>query len=249
MSTPTRVTIIPASGKATRIGGLPKFLLPMPPEEGIAVPERGFFSLLDFHIGYGLEFSELILLASRPENATLLEPYLQPGRVELLSMATDTMTETVMRATATCPCDETLVLMPDTFFESEFSPSTMKLNSDEILSVGAWGVSPSQVGSVGQIGLVADGVGHRVVSHEDKSENSKLPWVWGAMNLGRTAIARLDRDFPHIGYVLTEVLQDAESRLKIGARTFTGQYIDCGTPAGYFRAVQARLDSGGSRLK
>jgi hypothetical protein len=237
----SRVCIIPASGKAVRLGGLPKFLLPLPVAAPKGAPARGFTTLLDLHIAYGREFAELVIIATRPENVELIRPYLVPGHVELMALETETMAETVIRSTKACAFDETLVLMPDTYFTNGFAPAKMSLLPGEHLSVAAWKVSPGQIGSVGQIGLLSENGRHFIQSHQDKDPTSELPWVWGAMNLSKTARDLLEPENPHIGYVITRLLADNASATSLGARIFEGDYVDCGTAASYFRAVAGLL--------
>ena len=234
---PSRVCIIPASGKALRLGGLPKFLLPLPVEAPRGAPVRGFTTLLDLHIAWGLEFSELVVIATRPENTKLMGPYLVPGQVELMALETETMAETIMRSANISFFDETLVLMPDTYFTKGFAPTKMSLLPGEYLSVAAWNVSSNQIGSVGQIGLGSENGRHFIESHQDKDPTSKLPWVWGAMNLSREAMGFLEQEDPHIGYVLSRILTREPSTTSLGARIFDGDYVDCGTATSYFRTV------------
>jgi hypothetical protein len=204
------------------------------------MPVRGFTTLLDLHIAYGLDFAEVVVIATRPENVELIRPYLIPGHVELLALETETMTETVSRSAKICAVDETLVLMPDTYFTNGFAPARMSLVPGEHLSVAAWRVSPSQIGSVGQIGVRSDNGRDFIELHQDKDPSSQLPWVWGAMNLSRTALEFLEQQDPHIGYVIAKLLTRDPSTIALGARLFEGEYVDCGVAANYFQVI-ARL--------
>lgn len=241
-----KLTLIPAAGLATRLGGLPKFLLPIPGRNVEFAPNKGveLQTLLAKHIGYARKFSELCIILTRPENAHLISPYLEPNSVEMLALTTNTMTETVLRATRIIPAKETLILMPDTFFSKDFDPLVMALSADELASVAVWPIRKEQIGTVGQVKLSELALPHpRVIEHQDKSEESNLPWLWGAMNLSPRALQNLKEGMPHIGYLLDIVLSkklETETYC-VGARIQNGDYFDCGTPQGYFSLVSRCL--------
>jgi hypothetical protein len=229
-----RLVIIPAAGTATRMGGLPKFLLP-----STGGNHRKSFSqassLLQQHINYGHDFADLVMIVTRPENAHLLNAYTIPNRVEMLVMETKTMTETILRASSVCNAKENLVLMPDTYFSEGFEASSMTLKDSETAAVGLWKIRKEQIGTVGQIDcqFTHNGDGF-VTKHEDKNSDCEFPFLWGTMNISSFGIGLLNETMPHVGYLISKLLEINQPSLHVGARFQKGDYLDCGTPQGYF---------------
>lgn len=234
-----RLTVIPAAGTATRMGTLPKFLLPTIEKANDQEINSRITTLLQKHIEYGLDFSDLVILATRPENAYLMKSYLVPNKVELLVMETHSMAETVIRVAKVCEAGENLILMPDSYFSKGFRASDMALRRSEVASLGAWRILPEQIGSVGQIEFVTDIEDQLFVSeHSDKDPNCKFQFLWGAMNISALGIEMLNDSMPHVGYLISKLLQENNSNSKVGVRLQSGDYIDCGTPLGYFNHLK-----------
>ena len=230
-----KLTIIPAAGTATRMGTLPKFLLPTVDKANNKENNSRVTTLLHKHIEYGLNFSDLVILATRPENSYLMKSYVVPNKVELLVMETNSMAETVIRVAEICKSEENLILMPDSYFSNGFSASDMALRKSETASLGVWRILPEQIGSVGQIEFVTESEDQLFVSkHIDKDLNCKFKFLWGAMNISALGITMLTESMPHVGYLISKLLQENNSNSKIGVRLQNGDYIDCGSPLGYF---------------
>jgi UTP-glucose-1-phosphate uridylyltransferase len=217
------------------MGGLPKFLLPSTGTKNQAYSGHGLNSLLEQHINYGLEFADTVVIATRPENAFLLKPFLRPKRVELIAMETLTMAETIIRVSSLVQAAQNLVLMPDTHFSGNFNSKEMALVGTECISVALWRIKPHQIGSVGQIEV---GVDERenlfVTKHLDKKPDCTFPYLWGAMNISDEGMALIEESMPHCGYLISKLIENIDSNNRVGARLQEGEYHDCGTPEGYF---------------
>jgi len=234
-----KVHLIPAAGTATRMGGIPKFLLPTnQPGNSPAVDENGKTeTLLDYHVGLGLRSCDRTIIASRPENMMALQKYLIPGKVEAMCMETSTMSETISRMVGVVRAEIYFVTMPDTYFlGSDFELNRIMPNqtSGELVSLAAWDIVPKQIGSVGQVQLDKHGI---VVKHQDKSKDSSLPLVWGAIAFQSEAEQFIDPQTPHIGYLIDSARRAGHD--VVGMR-FSGQYLDCGTPQGYLDLVTGK---------
>ena len=118
------------------MGTLPKFLLPTVDKANDQENNFRITTLLQKHIKCGLDFSDLVILATRPENAYLMKSYLVPSKIELLVMETNSLAETVIRAAEVCKAEENLKLMPDSYFSKGFSASDMALKKSEAASLG-----------------------------------------------------------------------------------------------------------------
>ena len=81
--------ILPAAGSALRMRGIPKFLLPCSPQ---------YRTLLERHLDNLLEYCEIVWIPTRPELVNLLQSLgLSSDRVVIVSLSTQTMTETVLK--------------------------------------------------------------------------------------------------------------------------------------------------------
>lgn len=212
------------------MGGLPKFLLPLPSKNDVNIDSQHALpdTLLGFHVELGLECTDLTLISSRPENMLPLMKYAIPGRVEIVCMETHTMSETVQRMSTMVHSTQYLVTMPDTFFaKSDFKLESLKIDGDEGLRLALWPVKQDQIGSVGQVEIGLDGL---VKKHSDKDPNCEFPQVWGALSFRSESLELIDPSEPHVGFMIPRAL---EQSIAVSGNLIKGEYIDCGTPEGY----------------
>jgi hypothetical protein len=221
--------ILPTAGKATRMRGLPKFLLPAGPE---------YLTLIERHITELLEHCETVWIPTRPEQTILLESLkLSSDRVVVVPMTTSTMTETVLRISAISAAERFLMVMPDTYFAGE-KPYAYLAKSKYSISLATWKIRTDQLGMLGQVKLSETPEG--LVTHaEDKNPHCEYPHSWGAMSFSKQALSFGKPEMPHTGYLLPELL---EAGIDIHAREMDGSYFDCGTPAEYIEMLTSGLD-------
>ena len=171
--------ILPTAGKATRMRGLPKFLLPAGPD---------YLTLIERHVSELLEYCATVWIPTRPEQTILLESLgLSSDRVVVVPMTTDTMTETVMRVAGISGAERFLMVMPDTYFAGE-KPYCYLAESSYPLSVAAWRIRKDQLGKLGQVNLSSTPEGF-VTDAEDKNVDCTYPHSWGAMALDRQTLS------------------------------------------------------------
>ena len=214
------IGLLPAAGLATRMGSLPKFLLPI---------LNGHQSLLDWHLASLLDCTDQVVILTRPENAILLSPWARRSRVSLLVTDTQTMSETVHKAVDICGEEIFVLGMPDTFFHGE-NPYPRLVESSQRgidLSLAVWRIRPEQIGRLGQVDISVDSSIREV---RDKDSQCEFPWAWGAMAFNGDLVQLLPAESPHVGYLIPAVLGStySSSALKI-----SGDYYDCGTPEEY----------------
>jgi UTP-glucose-1-phosphate uridylyltransferase len=212
------VTILPAAGQATRMRGLPKFLLPCGNLDE---------SLLERHIRMSLEVSDLVWISTRPQYAPLLTTLgIQSDRVMVSAMETLTMSQTVRNITDFVDSERFTVIMPDTFFGGD-SPNSNLAESTAPLHLSLWAIREEQRGKLGQVELSDDG---KVISHSDKDPQCRLRFAWGAMSFSKHLASLIDIRDPHVGYLIDSALA---GNYEIGASPVAGSYFDCGTPQEY----------------
>lgn len=214
--------IIPAAGLATRMRGIPKFLLPC---------DSTYNTLIEVHISALLEICETVWIPTRPEMVLLLDSLgLAKDRVVLLPMTTENMTQTVNKVIQVAKTEEFHLVMPDTYFFGEQPYSTLN-QSPNIVDLACWKIREDQKGKLGQV-LIE---GNNVLEMRDKDPNCDFEYSWGALTFNRNLMNYSDPNDPHIGYAVRSALINGES---ITARKMDGKYFDCGTPSEYLNMLQ-----------
>lgn len=209
--------LIPASGSATRMRGLPKFLLPS---------GNGILSLLENHIVNVANFADEILIGLNPMFLDIVqEANLELCGAHIIPMKTATMTETVLNLVNDSKADMFTILMPDTAFGSTDSYKFDLLNSD--LNLKLWKIRNDQFGKLGQVLL---GPTNEVLDLVDKDFNCKYEHAWGALTFNREFTQLLKPEFSHLGYGIVAAL---EAGLLVRADVAEGCFWDCGTPSEY----------------
>jgi len=100
--------IIPAAGMATRMRGIPKFLLPC---------DEVYTSLIEKHLKELIEVCDTIWIPTRPDLVMLLETLgISKDKIVLLPVTTENMSQTVDRVMNISSAEHFCLVMPDTFF-------------------------------------------------------------------------------------------------------------------------------------
>jgi hypothetical protein len=217
--------ILPAAGLASRMRGLPKFLLPC---------DENYTTLIERHIVEMLEVCEMVWIPTRPEQIILLESLgLSSDRVVIVPMTTQTMTQTVIRLCAISGAERFMMVMPDTYFLGE-PPYEYLATSTSEMDLACWPIREEQIGKLGQVLIqgLPEGV---VLESRDKDPNCKWPHSWGAMAFNRGALSSAMTEMPHTGYMIPKLL---ESGVEVRAKVLDGIYFDCGTPREYLHMLE-----------
>lgn len=207
--------ILPAAGLATRIGGIPKFLL----------PSRDGRSLIAEHVQAASDCGT-VLVATRPHFEEFLREHLD-GLAQVIGAVTTTMSETVRVALDMIPEAERVVVgLPDTAVHPWTPYSELLAGLDQgDLVVAAY---PTRSDQAGRLGALRFDDGRRVVEVRDK-DPAVSHWThhWGAIGFRRPVLTEfLDEADPHVGYAL----EAAVSAGRIGhAVHFGEEYFDLGT--------------------
>ncbi len=218
--------IVPAAGMATRMRGIPKFLLPC---------DRSYTTLIENHLREMLKFCETIWIPTRPELVLLLDSLgIAQDRVVVLPIVTNNMTETVQRVLQIASANSFQLIMPDTFFLGETPYETLQ-NDPEIADLACWIIREEQKGKLGQVLTNEHGV---VADMKDKDPTCTYPISWGALTFSRNLEKYMKSDHPHIGYAVKDALLDGGT---VTAQTISGQYFDCGTPDEYLSMLENAL--------
>lgn len=215
------IGLIPCAGSATRIQGLPKYLLPV-----------GDDYLLSRLISSMQEITPSILIGVNPENAGIVGQYKKSAMLHTAKNY-KTMSETVLSCRQFFQLDEiTLFGMPDTFTEDDglYIKLQSALNDGADIAVALFCARPHQHLKAG----MCDTRGNRVVTVIDKPTETTFTRLWGALAWQPVFWQYIQSEDPHVGYALPRAIA---AGLDVRAVRMDGQYFDCGTTAEYFDLV------------
>lgn len=221
--------LIPAAGLASRMRGLPKFLLPI---------DRNYTTLLEVHLlksTQEIENLNNIFIATSPDFLKILKSLnLNIPNLSILKMETSTMNETILNLLEHTDSNYFQLIMPDTYFSGE-QPYGKLNNSPDFCDLALWKIRPEQRGKLGEVDIDLSGVVKNVV---DKNPNSLLNYSWGSISFNSKLKKYIDPQEPHIGYALSNALNNNE---KITTKIINGKYYDCGTPDEYIELLKEVL--------
>jgi len=208
------VGVLPASGKASRIGGIPKFCLPISDER----------SLLQWHVEQMLEVCDEVRVSTRAEWVPIIQN--MDMNIKLIVREPSTMSDAVKFMIGEYN-DTVLIGMPDTYILNApgniYKPLFKDNTADLVL--GVWECGEVLKGRVGQVLVSND----KVIDSEDKVDNCDYPDMWGTMLFRKNMIRYIDAALDHPGKQLKEWISMG---LNIKAVRPGGQYMDIGTLKG-----------------
>ena len=207
------IGVLPASGKASRVGGIPKFCLPISDER----------SLLQWHVEQMLEVCDEVRVSTRAEWVPIIQN--MDMNIKLIVREPSTMSDAVKFMVGEYN-DTVLVGMPDTYIlgaQKNIYKEMMKISGDVIL--GAWECSDDLKGRVGQLLLSGD----KVLSSMDKTDNCEYPYMWGTMLFRKNMIRYIDPELEHPGKQIQDWI---DMSFDIKAVKPGGKYMDIGTLKG-----------------
>jgi len=218
------IGVLPASGKASRIGGIPKFCLPISDER----------SLLQWHVEQMLEVCDEVRVSTRADWVPIIKN--MDMNIKLIVREPSTMSDAVKFMIGEYN-DTVLVGMPDTYIlnaPGNIYKEMMKEDKADLV-LGIWECSEELKGRVGQV-KVFDG---KVIASEDKVDNCDYPDMWGTMLFRKNMIRYLDPKLDHPGKQLKEWINESAN---IRAVRPGGKYMDIGTLRG-LKQLYKEMDS------
>lgn len=220
------IGILPAAGKATRIHGLPKYLLPIEDTYLLVWHLRNMraVGVNSVHIGTNADNLEFI-------HPRLLDAWAYIPR----SYAT--MTQTVLGARLHIkPDDNVLFAMPDTYWTAPgvLLPLQMALWNEADVAVALFKTRPGQ-----RNGGMCRIRGNQISEVIDKPTNGNYRFIWGALAWTPTFWEYMQPDDPHVGYALPRAIADG---LDVRAVLCDGEFWDCGTPEDYFACIRSTTE-------
>lgn len=202
------IGLLPASGRAVRIRGIPKFLLPTFTGE----------LLIEYHVRLMKpHVEEIRICTSGRWFDTVIDLDLDAVTVQI---PPSTMNAAVLDLRG----GDNLIGMPDTFFTGDQNPYEALAAGCQPVGVALWQCDDELRGKVGQVEY-REG---RIWNVRDKDPQCEFPQMWGALRLAAEAMSYLDPSNAHPGIDLPKIL-DA---FPYEVCEMQGRYIDCGTVQG-----------------
>ena len=210
------VGILPASGKASRIGGIPKFALPVSDDR----------SILQWHVNQMLEVCDEVRVCTRPEWVPIVKN--MDMNIKLVVHEPTTMSDAVKFLVGNYN-DTVLVGMPDTYMHGTntniYKSLLYNTSTTADLSLGLWKCREELRGRVGQV-LCQDGI---IKASKDKDPECNYEHMWGTMLFRKNLIRYMDPKLDHPGKQIQEWIN---SNLVVEGIEFEGDYMDIGTLKG-----------------
>lgn len=218
--------IIPAAGKATRLHGLPKFLLPVP----------GGYLLEQMANAIGVQ----CLIGASADNFDLVDTYKRPGDLPYL-VSSRSMPETILAARKYTADNNVLVGMPDTYWTDKtvFSALTRRLDEGAPCVVAMFEVSAAQAARLGMCEVnywcCLPGDWSTIRRIDDKNPATKLKFAWAALGWRPEFWQYIEPTDAHMGIALQRAI---DSGVEVQGYLARGPYYDCGIPDDYFRCIR-----------
>lgn len=212
--------IIPAAGNASRMRGLPKFLLPC---------DDDYLTLIEKHINSLISSVDNIWIPTNPKYISILESLFEDiKKVKILPMKSKTMSETVKLTISNLNKSNYMLVMPDTYYTDD-QPYQLLISSrvDKVANLICWETRPSQIGKLGEVAFLQDGKLEHII---DKPGEQVYKHAWGAITFTQSLNKYINIDDPHIGYAIEKAHYDNQDIYCFEAK---GGYYDCGTPNEY----------------
>jgi GTP:adenosylcobinamide-phosphate guanylyltransferase len=215
------IGLIPAGGKATRIGGLPKFALPY---------DNDNTPILKRHVEQMTPYCEKIVISTTPQWESLIKMFNLD--IELMVMTPSTMNDSLIKKAKKHFSTEYLVGMADTYFYGE-NPYHRLWAASKAFSVNfaCWKIDDELKGRVGQV-LISK---NSVINMKDKEGNCNYQHMWGALSMSHAAIKSLDPRNTHPGIDLENLIH--KDYISNNAHIINGEYFDIGTLSGYKKLI------------
>lgn len=230
------IGILPCAGKSERIHGLPKYLLPCPP--------NSFLLKSHCEAMYKAGIDQLSV-GTNPDNYELLSrlAYHYPTKIPVKHYGT--MTETVLsirdnaieNSSNEFESHPVVFGMPDTYFDVspyEQLSSMLEAQQDCDLLIGLFNPRPNQHEQGGMVRIERG----EIVEVIDKPETiSRGEWyIWGAMAWKPSFWDCLTPNMPHVGFGIQRAI---DRGLSVHTTVCLGGFYDCGTPERYFEMIRA----------
>lgn len=207
------IGLLPASGSASRLGGIPKFCLPLTDEQNI----------LQWHVEQMLKVCDIVKISTRKNWLPIVNQMDLPPEAVVYEIEPSTMSDALLKMMVN-PDSKYIIGMPDTYMPGSNGTFYSDLaKSDADVTLAAFECHDELAGRVGQILFDEDGT---LIDAKDKVKGCQYPYMWGSMAIQNVYI---NKELPHPGIQIKDWLDEGKSIKAIKAK---GKYLDIGTVSG-----------------
>jgi choline kinase len=212
------IGLIPASGRASRLGGLPKFALPC---------DKKNTSLLSRQVSQMSVYVDKVVVSTNKTWHELIKSFSLP-KTEIVIVEPSTMNDALLKMAKKFPSDKYLIGMADTYFYGENPYKRLsEFINEKTISLACWKINNELKGRTGQVKIIKN----RIVGIKDKKLDCDYDHMWGALALDSNNLFNLDKLNLHPGIDLEQLLLSSSEEQH--AFEVNGDYFDVGTLLGY----------------
>jgi hypothetical protein len=204
------IGVLPASGSASRLGGIPKFCLPLNEDE----------SLIQWHINHLSKICDQVHISTRKMWIPILHQMNLPKNCFIFELEPSTMSGAI-KEMSTESNARYIIGMPDTYMpdsNGEFYTDLANSNSD--VTLAAFPCHDQLIGRVGQILFNQDG---DVLDVMDKVPSCEYEFLWGALALNGVSVD------PLLATPSLQIMDWVREGKSVKALKAIGTYLDIGT--------------------
>ena len=214
----TIVGLIPCGGKAERLHGLPKYLMPVPGST-YALAEM----CRKLHAVKGLDW---VYVCSGLHNQRLVDEYTPPQGNKVYRADSPSMCGAVLDAKQHTGDNSVIMAMADTFFTDEAVLGKMaaELSAGADCCVALWSTRPDQRSKLGMCAY--DKKTMALLEVDDKPERTALTHAWGAIGWKVRFYDYIKETHAHMGIALNNAVA---AGLTVKVVVADGEYHDLGT--------------------
>lgn len=204
------IGLLPASGSASRLGGIPKFCLPLNDKQ----------TILQWHVEQMLKVCDIVKISTRKTWLPIVNQMDLPPTAVVYEIEPSTMSDALLKMMVN-PSSKYIIGMPDTYMpnsDGEFYKQLAESKAD--VTLAAFDCHEDLMGRVGQIKFDESGV---VTDALDKTIGCEYPYMWGAMAIQNVY---LNEELSNPGIQINEWIKDGRDVRAVVAK---GKYLDIGT--------------------
>lgn len=210
----TIIGLIPCGGKAERLAGIPKYLLPVGNTYLLAEVVR------KLHAVKGCDW---VYIGSGLHNQRLVDEY-APDKSRVYRADSRTMCEGVLEAKQYTADYPVIMCMGDTHWQDETVLGKLadELSAGTDIVIGAWFTRPDQRNKLGMLDFSND---YKLRSVDDKPDKTALTHAWGAVAWSPIFYQHIKPTDKHLGLALNRAV---EAGLTVKVVVSDGEYHDLG---------------------
>ncbi len=207
------IGLLPASGSASRLGGIPKFCLPLTDTQNI----------LQWHVEQMLKVCDIVKISTRKSWMPIVNQMDLPPEAVVYEIEPSTMSDALVKMMAN-PNSRYIIGMPDTYMPGSNGEFYKQLaESDADVALAAFKCHEDLMGRVGQIDFDRE---LNIIDALDKDPSCRYSYMWGAMALNNVYI---NEELPNPGIQIMDWVNEEKNVKAVIAK---GKYLDIGTVNG-----------------